>query len=152
MKLGKLEPITDLCSVWRNEAKKYIPWLAKGENLAALGDAIGIDIVLEEQESNVGDFSVDLYDLSVGSSAYHIALSVNTQYSQLVINDDKDIYKKFKESESLLETTLNGKIKWRDAKKTSRFLITNNFGISNTDKWSDAFSWYFDNCLKKSKY
>lgn len=67
MKLGKLEQITDLRSVWKNEAKDFTTWLAKEENLAALGDAIGIDIVLEETESNVGDFSVDLYATEEGS-------------------------------------------------------------------------------------
>ena len=60
MKLGKLEQITDLRSIWKHEANDFTPWLAKEENLAALSDAIGIELVLEEQESNVGDFSVDL--------------------------------------------------------------------------------------------
>ncbi len=67
MKLGKLEQITDLRSVWKNEAKDFTPWLAKDENLEALGDAIGIDIVLEETESSVGNFSVDLYATEEGT-------------------------------------------------------------------------------------
>lgn len=29
MKLGKLEQITDLRSVWKHEAKDFTPWLAK---------------------------------------------------------------------------------------------------------------------------
>ena len=33
MKLGKLEQITDLRSVWKHEAKDFTPWLAKEENL-----------------------------------------------------------------------------------------------------------------------
>ncbi len=61
MKLGKLEKITDLRSIWKHEAKDFTPWLAKEENIELLSEAIGIDIVLEERESNVGDFSVDLY-------------------------------------------------------------------------------------------
>ena len=52
MKLGKLEQITDLRSIWKHEANDFTPWLAKEENLAALSDAIGIELVLEEQESN----------------------------------------------------------------------------------------------------
>ena len=67
MKLGKLEQITDLRSIWKNEATDFTPWLAKEENLTTLGDAIGIDIVLEETESNVGDFSVDLYASEEGT-------------------------------------------------------------------------------------
>lgn len=67
MTLGKLEQITDLRSVWKHEAKDFTPWLAKEENLAILSDAVGLDIVLEEQESNVGDFSVDLYATEDGT-------------------------------------------------------------------------------------
>ena len=59
--LGKLEKIEDLRSIWRHEAKDFTPWLAEEENLSMLSEAIGIDIVLEEQESNVGEFSVDIF-------------------------------------------------------------------------------------------
>lgn len=67
MKLGKLEQITDLRSVWKHEANEFTPWLAKEENLNILSETIGIDIVLEERESNVGDFSVDLYATEEGT-------------------------------------------------------------------------------------
>lgn len=67
MKLGKLEKITDLRSIWKHEAKDFTPWLAKEENLEILGEAVGIDITLEEQESNVGDFSVDLFATEEGT-------------------------------------------------------------------------------------
>ena len=49
MKLGKLEQVTDLRSVWKHEAKDFTPWLAKEENLEILSEAVGIDIVVEEQ-------------------------------------------------------------------------------------------------------
>lgn len=74
MKLGKLEKITDLRSIWKHEAKEFTPWLAKEENLELLSEAVGIDIVLEEQESNVGDFSVDLYASGAGSREGKIVL------------------------------------------------------------------------------
>ena len=61
MKLDKLVKISDLREVWKNEAADFTPWLAKEENLSLLGEAIGIDITLEEKESNVGDFSVDIF-------------------------------------------------------------------------------------------
>lgn len=67
MKLGRLEKITDLRSIWKHEAKEFTPWLAKEENLELLSETVGIDIVLEEQESNVGDFSVDLYATEEGT-------------------------------------------------------------------------------------
>lgn len=67
MKLGKLEQITDLRSIWKHEANDFTPWLAKEENLSVLSDAIEIDLVLEEQESKVGDFSVDLLATEEGT-------------------------------------------------------------------------------------
>lgn len=59
--LGKLEKIEDLRSIWKHEAKEFTPWLAEEQNLSLLSEAIGIDLVLEEQESNVGEFSVDIF-------------------------------------------------------------------------------------------
>lgn len=61
MRLGKLEEINDLRSVWATEAGHFTPWLAKDENIAELGDALGLDITVEEIESNVGDFRVDIF-------------------------------------------------------------------------------------------
>lgn len=66
MKLGKIKRITDIRS-WHHEEKDFSKWLAQDENLKQLSDAIGIDIVLEERESSVGNFSVDLYALEEGT-------------------------------------------------------------------------------------
>lgn len=59
--LGQMKRISDLRSVWAHEANDFTKWLAQEENLSRLGEAIGIDLVLEERESAVGSFSVDLY-------------------------------------------------------------------------------------------
>ncbi len=67
MKLGKLKRISDLRSVWPHEAKDFTKWLAQDDNLAKLSEAVGVEIVLEERESSVGSFSVDLYALEEGS-------------------------------------------------------------------------------------
>ena len=61
MKLGKIKRIHDLRMIWPHEANSFTKWLAKEENLTKLGEDIGIDLVLEERESAVGDFSVDIY-------------------------------------------------------------------------------------------
>lgn len=65
--LGKIEKIDDLRSVWPHEALDFSKWLSQEENLALLSDSIGIDIVLEELESLVGGFSVDLYATEEGT-------------------------------------------------------------------------------------
>ena len=59
--LGKLNEIKDLRKVWPHEALHFTPWLAEDENLALLSDAVGLEITVDETESSVGDFNVDIY-------------------------------------------------------------------------------------------
>lgn len=66
-KLSKLEEIEDLRTVWPHEAQDFTPWLAKEENIEILSDAIGIDISINETESSVGDFSLDVFASEVGT-------------------------------------------------------------------------------------
>lgn len=65
--LGKIERVEDLRKIWSNEARDFTVWLAKNENLTMLGEAVGIDINLEERESPVGSFSVDLFATEEGT-------------------------------------------------------------------------------------
>lgn len=67
MKLGKIKRITDIRSVWQHEALNFSKWLAQDENLVQLSEAIGIDIILEELESSVGNFNVDLFAIEEGT-------------------------------------------------------------------------------------
>lgn len=66
-KLSKLEEIEDLRTVWPHEAQDFTPWLAKEENIEILSDAIGIDISVDETESPVGSFSLDMLASEVGT-------------------------------------------------------------------------------------
>jgi hypothetical protein len=50
----------DLREVWQNEAEDFTPWLAGEENVALLGDAIGLDLEVEAQEKDVGPFRADI--------------------------------------------------------------------------------------------
>ena len=67
MKLGKIKRITDLRSIWPHEANDFTKWLADELNLAKLGEEIGIELELEERESSVGNFNVDLYAKEEGT-------------------------------------------------------------------------------------
>ena len=58
--LSRLERITDLRTVWENEATGFTPWLASEDNLALLGDTIGMDLELEATEKDVGPFRADI--------------------------------------------------------------------------------------------
>jgi hypothetical protein len=57
--LGQLESV-ELREVWESESGDFTPWLAKEENLALLGDAIGVELELEAQEKGVGSFRADM--------------------------------------------------------------------------------------------
>ena len=57
--LGRLERV-DLNDAWRYEDRDFTPWLAQEENLAILGEALGIDLELEAQEKSVGPFRADI--------------------------------------------------------------------------------------------
>ncbi|NMP37611.1 MAG: DUF4268 domain-containing protein [Clostridiales bacterium] len=67
MNLGKLEEVKDLRKIWKHEALDFTPWLAEDDNLAILSDAVGLDIIVDETESPVGDFSVDIYASEIGT-------------------------------------------------------------------------------------
>ena len=56
--LAKIERISDLRSVWPNEAKDFTPWLA--QNIDELGEALGFDLELQETEAPVGGYSLDI--------------------------------------------------------------------------------------------
>lgn len=66
-RLGTLEKIKELRTVWPHEALDFTPWLADEENITILSDAVGIDIAVDERESSVGDFSVDILASEVGT-------------------------------------------------------------------------------------
>lgn len=65
--LSKLEEIKDPRTVWPHEALDFTPWLAQDDNITLLADAIGIDITVDETESSVGDFNVDIFASETGT-------------------------------------------------------------------------------------
>jgi len=60
IKLGKLEKISDLRTIWRNEEYDFTPWLAKDVNIKLLSDEIGIPIKVKKTEAPVGKYSLDI--------------------------------------------------------------------------------------------
>lgn len=290
--LGKIRRITDLRSVWSNEALDFTKWLAKEENLTQLGEAIGIDLTLEEEESSVGNFHVDLfasesgterkviienqleetnhdhlgkiityaagkeaqvivwivkkvrdehlqavqwlnqhtdsnigfflicielwqidnskyapvfnvvekpndwaktmksaeglnetqklklnywqsfveamrdnpsftkdfsirkaspqhwYDLSLQSSIYHLGLTLNTQKNsigcEVYINDDKELFYKFKEHKDEFKEALGGEVEWREASKDCRIIVRKNVNVKKPENWKTCFDWYLE--------
>lgn len=65
--VGTLRKIEDLRTVWKNEERDFSAWLSKSENLLLLGNEIGIDLLLEERESSVGNGSIDILATEEGT-------------------------------------------------------------------------------------
>jgi len=59
IKLGKLEQIS-LRDIWISEPSQFTPWLAEEHNLKLLGDTLGIELLLEAQEKEVGPYRADI--------------------------------------------------------------------------------------------
>ena len=55
--LASIERI-ELREVWKDEAANFTPWLA--ENISRLGEALGLDLELQETEAAVGSYSLDV--------------------------------------------------------------------------------------------
>ena len=69
MKLGKIKKI-DLRDIWASESSDFTPWLAKEDNIALLGDAIGMDLEVESQEKSVGPFRADILAKDLATNHY----------------------------------------------------------------------------------
>ena len=67
MEFGTLTKITDLHSVWENEAADFTPWLIEDRNIKLLSEAIGVQISVIETESKVGNFSADVFAVEEGT-------------------------------------------------------------------------------------
>ena len=55
--LAKIERV-DLREAWPNEAREFTPWLAA--NIGELGEALGMDLELQQTEAAVGGYFLDV--------------------------------------------------------------------------------------------
>lgn len=67
MKLIKQKQINPR-KMWPNEAQNFTPWLA--ENIAELGEKIGMEIEVVGQEVSVGPYSADILAKDINTDAY----------------------------------------------------------------------------------
>lgn len=67
--LGSLNRI-DLRTMWRNESSQFTPWLATDERIEQLGNALGLELELENTEVPVGPYRADILARDAGSDKY----------------------------------------------------------------------------------
>lgn len=95
------------------------------------------------------------YDLSVGSSNYHICMTASRQKRELTvglyIDSDKSIYYQFKALSPQIEADLGMAVQWREANKASRFLIERPFDIDDKQNWDEGITWLYKMCCKFKK-
>lgn len=58
-RLGKMQKV-ELREIFKNEASDFTPWLAQVDNIALLGEVLGLDLEVQKQEANVGPFRADI--------------------------------------------------------------------------------------------
>lgn len=82
--LGRLMKV-ELREAWISEPGDFTPWLARPENIALLGDTIGIELEVEAQEKSVGPFRADI--LARDTLDHHYVLIEN----QLELTDHRHL-------------------------------------------------------------
>lgn len=61
---GEIKTI-DIRTIWPNEATEFTPWLV--ENINRLGQALGMEIEVQEREAAVGEFALDILAKDLGT-------------------------------------------------------------------------------------
>lgn len=70
--LGRLERVA-LWEIWPHESSDLTPWVAQDDNPALLGDAVGLQHVLEMREQEVEHFKADILAKSVSTDHFEMA-------------------------------------------------------------------------------
>ncbi len=93
------------------------------------------------------------YSLRLGSSRYHLDLTVNTQKNvigaEIYIPDNKETFEAFKASKREIESEIGQTLEWIEAKKACRILVTTSGNIKKgSENWKAIFNWYMNMALK----
>ncbi len=67
--LGELT-LVDVRKQWQNEPSEFTPWLAKDENIAQWGIALGLELEVVGTEQPVGPFSIDILARDTATEGY----------------------------------------------------------------------------------
>ena len=87
------------------------------------------------------------YDLSIGSSEAHIALTVNSRLNriacELYIHDSKELYYFLEKNKDRIERELGYKVEWfpLEGKKASSIRAKNEADFNDTENWTEYHKW-----------
>lgn len=96
------------------------------------------------------------FDVSMGTSDAHIALTVNTREGLLgcgiYINKNKELFSFAQDRKESVEKAVGANLDWIDAPKASRInLAIPNFDLQAQDRYQEYFKWLYDMTLKFKK-
>lgn len=69
MDLGEFKKL-DVRTIWANEQQEFTPWLAQEENMAKLGESLGLELEVEKVEAAAGPYSADILAKDTGTNKY----------------------------------------------------------------------------------
>ncbi|MBD3250724.1 MAG: DUF4268 domain-containing protein [Candidatus Pacebacteria bacterium] len=90
------------------------------------------------------------YNISIGTSDYHIALTLNSVKSviscQLYVPDSPEIFKELEAEKEKIESKLGYSLSWQslEGKKASRIEITTSADYNNEARWDEQFKWLLE--------
>ena len=96
-------------------------------------------------------------DFSIGSSAYHIAVSQiqkrNELDVELYICDDKDLFHSLLQNKDSIESDAGLTFDWRELseRKASRIVIEKKVNLSDKNQWNDQFDWLIEVMIRMKK-
>lgn len=67
--LGEITQV-NVRAFWKHEQYDFTPWLASGDNIARLANAVGLELEVEGIEVAVGPYSADILAKDIGSNRY----------------------------------------------------------------------------------
>ncbi len=93
------------------------------------------------------------YDLSVGSSMYHISLTANTQKKRLgtsiYFSNGKEPFEKLKSHKVAIEAELGMELDWREGGKHCNMIALKTGDITkNIADWNKFYDWYIEMIFK----
>ncbi len=92
------------------------------------------------------------YDVSMGSSYGHVALTLNTRENligcEVYIDRNKDLYKFLIEKKELIESEIGESLKWVDASVASRIKIKKKISnLFNDNSNEEKFKWMYEKTI-----